>query len=52
MNELHSLQLSYYAEAVNKLFGEYPESVSVYSTVSAKLYPITLKKISPSTDKL
>ena len=31
MREKHSLQLSYYAEAVKLMFGKYPKTVEVYS---------------------
>ena len=46
MNELHGLQLSYYAHAVSELFGKECSRIAVYSTHSGKLYdidPIDLK---------
>ena len=43
MNEAHGLQLSYYAKAVELLWGKPCRRVCVYSTHSAKLYDIDLK---------
>ena len=40
MNQTHGLQLSYYAKAVEYLFGRAPDRVAVYSTCSARLYDI------------
>lgn len=52
MNDLHGLQLSYYAEAIKRLFGKSPEKVAVYSTHSAKLFDIALKPLKLSADIL
>ena len=41
MNETHGLQLSYYAKAVEHLFGRKCSRVSVYSTHAARLFEIT-----------
>ena len=41
MNEAHGLQLTYYAKAVELLFGRKCARVSVYSTHAAKLFEIT-----------
>ena len=41
MNETHGLQLSYYAKAVEHLFGRKCARVSVYSTHAARLFEIT-----------
>lgn len=43
MNEFHGIQLSYYAKAVEVLFGKKCSRVCVYSTHSAKLYDIDLR---------
>ena len=43
MNEIHALQLSYYARAVEYLFGKAPVRVAVYSTCAAKLFDIDIK---------
>ena len=40
MNEAHGLQLSYYAKAVEHLFGRKCARVSVYSTHAARLFEI------------
>ncbi len=40
LNEAHAQQLSYYAKAVEKLFGRAPVRVAVYSTHAARLYDI------------
>ena len=45
MNSLHGLQLSYYAHAVELMFGRKCRRVCVYSTHSAKLYDIDLKEL-------
>ena len=52
MNELHGLQLSYYAEAVKRLFGKAPSRVAVYSTHSARLYDIEPRGLSIPADSL
>ncbi len=41
MNDTHALQLSYYARAVEILYGKPCKRIAVYSTHSAKLYDIT-----------
>ncbi len=41
MNDAHALQLSYYAKAVQLLFGKPCKRIAVYSTHSARLYDIT-----------
>ncbi len=41
MNAAHATQLSYYAKAVELLFGRPCKHIAVYSTHSAKLYEIT-----------
>lgn len=40
MNDTHALQLSYYAKAVELLFGRPCDVLSVYSTHAARLFPI------------
>ena len=52
MNELHGLQLSYYAEAVTRLFGKSPSRIAVYSTHAAKLFDITPRPLTIPADKL
>ncbi|MBQ9112277.1 MAG: UvrD-helicase domain-containing protein [Clostridia bacterium] len=52
MNRTHGLQLSYYARAVQYLFGKAPDRVAVYSTCSAKLYDITPTELSIPHDIL
>ncbi len=42
LNKSHALQLSYYARAVEYLFGKKPDRVAVYSTVLAKLVDIDI----------
>ena len=42
MNEAHGLQLSYYARAVELLFGKKCSRVAIYSTHAAKLFDIAL----------
>lgn len=42
MNERHALQLSYYAKAVELLFGKPCKKVCVYSTHAARLFDIAL----------
>ena len=40
LSESHSLQLSYYALAVEKIFGKKPEKVEVYSLPLGKTVPV------------
>ena len=40
MNDAHALQLSYYAYAVEQLFGRKCKRVCIYSTHSAELYDV------------
>ena len=42
LNSLHAVQLSYYAKAVELLFGKKCNRVAIYSTHAAKLYDIDL----------
>ena len=44
LNDKHSLQLSYYAMAIKKMFGREPITVSVYSMPLGKTVPIEVKK--------
>lgn len=39
----HSLQLSYYAKAVEKIFGKYPKTIEVYSLPLGDTLNVTLK---------
>ncbi len=41
LNDVHALQLSYYATAIERMFGKSPTRVAVYSTHAARLYDIT-----------
>ena len=43
MNEKHSLQLTYYALAIEKMFGKRPKTVSVYSMPLGDTLPIKTK---------
>ena len=43
MNDAHGLQLSYYAKAIELLFGKPCRRIAVYATHSARLYDIDLK---------
>jgi ATP-dependent helicase/nuclease subunit A len=43
MNETHGLQLSYYAKAIELLWGKPCRRIAVYSTHSARLYDIVLR---------
>ena len=43
MNEKHSLQLTYYALAIEKIFGKRPRTVSVYSMPLGDTLPIKTK---------
>ena len=43
MNDAHGLQLSYYAKAIELLFGKSCRRIAVYSTHSARLYDIDVK---------
>lgn len=43
MREKHSLQLSYYAEAVKLMFGKYPKTVEVYSLPLGDTLDVSLK---------
>ena len=43
MNEKHSLQLTYYALAIEKIFGKRPKTVSVYSMPLGDTLPIKTK---------
>ena len=43
MNEKHSLQLTYYALAIEKIFGKRPKTVSVYSMPLGDTLPIKIK---------
>lgn len=52
MNMLHGLQLSYYAEAVKRLFGKSPSRIAVYSTHAAKLFDISPTPLTIPADKL
>ncbi len=45
MNDAHALQLSYYARAVEYLFGKTPDRVAVYSTAAAKLFDIEQREL-------
>jgi ATP-dependent helicase/nuclease subunit A len=49
MNKVHGLQLSYYSNAVEYLFGKAPDRIAIYSTCSAKLYDIAPMKLSIPT---
>ncbi|MBO7310724.1 MAG: UvrD-helicase domain-containing protein [Clostridia bacterium] len=40
MNAVHGLQLSYYAKAIEYLFGKAPKKISVYSTHAGKCFDI------------
>ena len=51
MNELHGMQLSYYAKAVRELFGKDCRRVCVYSTHAAKLYDIDVTDLKLSEIK-
>ena len=44
LNDKHSLQLSYYAMAIKKMFGREPSTVSVYSMPLGKTVPIKVQK--------
>jgi ATP-dependent helicase/nuclease subunit A len=44
LNDKHSLQLSYYAMAIKKMFGREPSTVSVYSMPLGRTVPIEVKK--------
>ena len=44
LNKKHSLQLSYYAMAIKKMFGREPSTVSVYSMPLGKTVPIEIRK--------
>ena len=52
MNDLHGLQLSYYAEAVERLFSKAPKRIAVYSTHAAKLFDIIRQNLILPTDTL
>ena len=43
MNETHGLQLSYYAKAIELLYGKPCRRICVYSTHTATLYDIDVK---------
>lgn len=45
MNAVHGLQLSYYARAVEHLFGRTPKRVAVYSTHASKLFDIGVRSL-------
>ncbi len=40
LNERHAMQLSYYAKAVEDMFGKPPKRVAIYSTHAARLFDI------------
>ncbi len=40
LNNIHGMQLSYYATAVERIFGKAPSRVAIYSTHAARLYDI------------
>ena len=40
LNERHAMQLSYYAKAVESMFGKPPKRVAIYSTHAARLFDI------------
>jgi ATP-dependent helicase/nuclease subunit A len=44
MREKHSLQLSYYAKAVELMFGKRPKTVSVYSLHLGELVDVNIKE--------
>ena len=52
MNDLHGLQLSYYAEAVKRLFGKPPSRIAIYSTHAARLFDIEPRSLTIPSDKL
>jgi len=46
LNSSHATQLSYYAKAVELLFGKKCERIAIYSTHSAKLYDVDINSCS------
>ncbi len=52
LNKAHGLQLSYYATAVQKLFGKKASRIAIYSTHSSKLYDILPQNIEVPHDIL
>ncbi|MBE6576813.1 MAG: hypothetical protein E7653_01580 [Ruminococcaceae bacterium] len=52
LNDAHALQLSYYARAIEFLFGKSPDRVAVYSTQLAKLIDIDVCDLTLSGDIL
>ncbi len=51
MNDVHGLQLSYYAKAAEELFGRPCDRVAVYSTHAARIYDVSLRPLTvPSKD--
>ncbi len=45
LNSTHALQLSYYAKAVEYLFGKAPDRVAIFSTHASRLFDITPRKL-------
>ena len=52
LQERHGLQLSYYAHAIEELFGRPCQKVCIYSTHAGKLFPITPMPLSVTNDLL
>ena len=44
MCEKHSLQLSYYAKAVELMFGKYPKTIEVYSLPLGETLDVSMEK--------
>ena len=44
MYEKHSLQLSYYAKAVELMFGKYPKTIEVYSLPLGETLDVAIKQ--------
>ena len=45
LNERHAMQLSYYAKAVEDMFGKPPKRVAIYSTHAAKCFDVNLRSL-------
>ncbi len=52
LSDTHSLQLTYYAAAVKRLFGRAPDRVAIYSTHAARVFEIALTDLKISADIL
>ncbi len=52
INDTHASQLSYYAKAVEAMFGRAPDKIAIYSTHAARLFDIDIRSLKIPPDIL